>query len=71
MDAIRGIYDNGVVRPLEPVDWPNHTAVICQPQPPSDPDADARANDAIYEVLGRRYRSGHRDTAERHDEHQP
>lgn len=25
----------------------------------------------VYEVLGRRHRSGHTDTAQRHDEHQP
>jgi hypothetical protein len=26
---------------------------------------------AIYEVLSRRHHSGHHDTAERHNEHQP
>ena len=25
----------------------------------------------VYEILGRRHSSGHRDTAERHNEHQP
>ena len=25
----------------------------------------------IYEILGRRYKSGHTDTAARHNEHQP
>lgn len=25
----------------------------------------------IYEILGRRFNSGHHDTAERHNEHQP
>lgn len=25
----------------------------------------------IYEILGRHYSSGHTDTAERHNEHQP
>jgi hypothetical protein len=27
--------------------------------------------DAIYEILSRRFNSGHHDTAERHNEHQP
>jgi hypothetical protein len=25
----------------------------------------------VYEILGRRFDSGHHDTAERHNEHQP
>jgi predicted DNA-binding antitoxin AbrB/MazE fold protein len=69
MNAIRAIYENGVFRPLEPVDLPDHATVVFEPR---EIELEAPANlDAVYEVLSRRHRSGHADTAARDDEHQP
>jgi predicted DNA-binding antitoxin AbrB/MazE fold protein len=73
MDTIHAIFENGVFRPVVPVQLPEHSAVhlkivdtteIASMQ--SDDDLDA-----IYEVLDRRYNSGFTDTAARHNEHQP
>ena len=36
---------------------------------PTPAQIEARRN--VYEILSRRYDSGHHDTAERHNEHQP
>ena len=70
MTTIRAIYENGVFRPLEPVDLPEgsrvelHNLEIVNTQGGDDMDA-------IYEILDRRHATGHTDTAERHNEHQP
>lgn len=73
MKTIHAIYENGVFRPTSPVELPDGSRVTVQPEGPEPapsvvPDDDL---DPIYEVLSRRHRSGCRDTAERHDEHQP
>jgi hypothetical protein len=40
--------------------------------PPSQPQVPMSEGLAkVYEILGRRHSSGHTDTAERHNEHQP
>jgi predicted DNA-binding antitoxin AbrB/MazE fold protein len=74
MRSITAIFENGIFRPLEPVDLPEHSRVEFEPrlqgqapeaQPPTAGDQ------RIREVLSRRYHSGHHDTAERHNEHQP
>ncbi len=72
---VHAVYENGVFRPLEPVDLPNNTPVeldlrISSEQgtvPASMPEALAK----VYAILGERYDSGHPDTAARHNEHQP
>ncbi len=73
--TIRAIFENGLFRPLDLVDLPDKTEVefeLCLPQPPFSLQRPSEAElDAIYEVLGRRYPSGHTDTAARHNEHQP
>lgn len=74
MKTIHAIYENGVFRPTEPVELPVGSRVTVQPEGPEaaspiGPDEDDL--DPIYEVLSRRHRSGHPDTAERHNEHQP
>ena len=74
--TVHAIYENGVFRPVEPVDLPERTPVEFEPrvlaeasEPPPPPMSEGLAK--IYEILGRRYSSGHTDTAERHNEHQP
>jgi predicted DNA-binding antitoxin AbrB/MazE fold protein len=75
--TIQAVYEKGVFRPTEPVQLPEGTPV--QVQAP-DEVVDVRAlvppgTDEglirVYEILGRRFDSGHHDTAERHNEHQP
>ena len=78
--VIHAIYENGVFRPVERVDLPEHTPVEFelreQPgtangsQPPTQPSM-SEGLTRVYAVLGERYESGDADTAARHDEHQP
>ena len=74
MPIITAIYENGVFRPLEPVELPEHTRVEFEPKvrkPEPELPTMSGGLARVYDVLSRRYRSGHRDTAERHNEHQP
>jgi predicted DNA-binding antitoxin AbrB/MazE fold protein len=76
MSAIPAIYENGVFRPLGPVDLPERSLVRVVPEAPSldSPLSDAEWNegwDAVYEVLSRRYSGDDPRVAERHDEYQP
>jgi predicted DNA-binding antitoxin AbrB/MazE fold protein len=76
MKTIHAIYENGVFRPVEPVDLPEQTPVEFEPRvlteaPPSTPPPMSEGLAKIYEILGRRYSSGYTDTAARHNEHQP
>jgi predicted DNA-binding antitoxin AbrB/MazE fold protein len=75
--TIHAVYENGVFRPIQPVALPEGTVVQLQT---AEESIDVRAlvppgtdEDLIrgYEILGRRFTSGHHDTAERHNEHQP
>jgi predicted DNA-binding antitoxin AbrB/MazE fold protein len=70
MKTIRAVYENGVLRPTEPLELPEHTVVEFEPRPLDQP-GDEPDLDAVYEVLSRRHRSGRHDLAARHDEHQP
>jgi predicted DNA-binding antitoxin AbrB/MazE fold protein len=71
MTKIHAIFENGVFRPTEAVELPEHTEVEFEPQIVA-PTIDAGpALDAVYEVMSRRHESGFSDTAERHNEHQP
>jgi predicted DNA-binding antitoxin AbrB/MazE fold protein len=76
MQSYDGIYENGVVRPLTPLALPESTPVSIVV--PATEESDLPAGDEIgsnsdelYEILNRRYNSGHTDTAARHNEHQP
>ncbi len=69
--TIRAVYEHGVFRPTEPVSLPDGTEVdILTPDPQTAPPLD-QGLAKIYAILGERYDSGHTDTAERHNEHQP
>lgn len=64
------IFENGVFRPVEPVDFPEHCHVqveVRSVQPPAD---DASLDD-VYAILSKRFDSGEHDVAARHNEHQP
>lgn len=68
--AIHAIYENGVFRPMQPVDLPDRCEVEVeiravqtqQPQP---------SLDDVYAILNERFDSGEHDVAARHNEHQP
>jgi predicted DNA-binding antitoxin AbrB/MazE fold protein len=79
MKTVRAIFENGVFRPTEPVELPDHSMVEFEPR---FTDANAPAAESsgapmseglarIYAILGERYASGETDTAARHNEHQP
>ena len=64
MVQIDAVYENGVFRPVEPIDLPERTRVqvaILLSHGRQIPD--------VREVLARRHESGATDTAARHDEH--
>ena len=70
MKTIHAIYEGGVFHPVEAVDLPDRTAVEFDLRIPSKaPLSPGLAR--VYEILGRKHNSGHSDTAERHNEHQP
>ncbi len=70
MKPIRAIYENGVFRPLDPVDLPEGCHVELVIKVVNSPE-DAEHRKRVEATLSRRYSSGHHDTAERHNEHQP
>jgi predicted DNA-binding antitoxin AbrB/MazE fold protein len=77
--TIRAMYENGVFRPMDPVELAEGTVVdleICEELvdvrslvPPGTDESLIR----VYEILGlgRRHFSGEHDLAERHNDHQP
>jgi hypothetical protein len=79
METVRGIVDHDTIRLVTPLALPQGAEIEFEPRivvpstpaqvaaPPSSSDG----MDAIYEILSRRFNSGHHDTAERHNEHQP
>ena len=72
METVHAIYENGVFRPTGPIAIPEKSEVKFELQIVSSPADSLGANTAaIHEILSRRFESGHHDTAERHNEHQP
>ncbi len=67
MKTIHAVYEGGVFRPIEAVDLPDQTSVELQVQESKK----IPSLDDVYAILRRSYNSGERDTAERHNEHQP
>ena len=72
MKTILAVYEDGVFKPVEPVDLPEHCRVLVEPQMrPPETAKQVEVEDAIHRILGERYHSGDPYGAERHDEHQP
>jgi predicted DNA-binding antitoxin AbrB/MazE fold protein len=75
--TIRAVFEKGVFRPTKEVKLAEGTVVelevieeavnVRSLAPPGTDEGLIR----VYEILGRRFRSGYQDTAERHNEHQP
>jgi predicted DNA-binding antitoxin AbrB/MazE fold protein len=75
MPTISAIFENGVFRPLEPVELPEGSQVDVEIRAPKSkatraPEEEAHL-DRVYEILSRRYDGGEIDIAARHNEHQP
>jgi predicted DNA-binding antitoxin AbrB/MazE fold protein len=71
METIQGIYENGVVRPLEPLALPESTPVGIV-VPSSDNNGEIGSNSAeLYEILSHTYDTGDTDLAARVDELHP
>ena len=72
MRTVRAIYEHGVFRPTEPVDFPEGSRVVVEAEPPAElPPIDDEGLDEIYAILSCRYSDGEPDDAARHNEHQP
>ena len=70
MNTVEAIYEDGVFRPLERVELPEHCRVRFEPTVVASPTEDEML-DKIYEVMSREFNSGEHDVAARHNEHQP
>jgi predicted DNA-binding antitoxin AbrB/MazE fold protein len=70
MKTIHAVFTGGVFRPTEPVDLPDPCEVEFEVRS-VNPGAGRPSLDDVYAVLGKRFDSGERDVAARHDEHQP
>lgn len=75
--TVRAVFENGVFRPMDTVKLAEGTVVelqvveeVVEVRSLAPPGTDEGLIQA-YEILGRRFNSGHHDTAERHNEHQP
>jgi predicted DNA-binding antitoxin AbrB/MazE fold protein len=68
--AIHAIYENGVFRPIQPVDLPDRCEVEVEVRTIKMEQQQPSLDD-VYAILGRRHGSGEHDVAARHDEHQP
>lgn len=68
--TIHAIYENGVFRPIEPIDLPERCEVEFEvwhvKEEPKVPTLDD-----VYAILSKRFSSGESDVAARHNEHQP
>ena len=69
MPAIEAVFENGVFRPLAPVELRKGCRVLVELV--QEPILIETPLPSVHEILSRRYRSGQTDTAARVDEHQP
>lgn len=70
MSSIHAIYEDGVFRPIQPVDLPDRCEVEVEIRAVKSEQQQPSLDD-VYAILGRRHSSGESDVAARHDEHQP
>jgi predicted DNA-binding antitoxin AbrB/MazE fold protein len=68
--AIHAIYENGVFRPVQPVDLPDRCEVEVEVRS-IKAELQRPSLDDVYAILNERFDSGEHDVAARHDEHQP
>ena len=68
--SIHAIYENGVFRPVEPVDLPDRCEVEVEIRTVKA-EIQQPSLDDVYAILNERFNSGEHDVAARHNEHQP
>ena len=71
MKTIHAVYEQGVFRPHGSVELPERTEVEFEPKVVGEKEPPTGNMEGIYEVMSRRFNSGERDIAARHNEHQP
>lgn len=71
MPKIHAIYEDGVFRPVEPVELPEHSEVEFEPRIVNRRSDQSESMRQIYDILSRRYATGDPYLAQRHNEHQP
>jgi predicted DNA-binding antitoxin AbrB/MazE fold protein len=71
MKMIQAVYEQGVFRPHGSVELPERTEVEFEPKVVGEEAPPTGNMEGIYEVMSRRFNSGERDVAARHNEHQP
>jgi predicted DNA-binding antitoxin AbrB/MazE fold protein len=67
---IHAIYENGVFRPVEPVDLPERCEVEVEVRQVKEQPTKPTLDD-VYAILSKRFNSGDSDVAVRHNDHQP
>jgi len=80
MSTIHAIFENGVFKPTEPVELPDHCEVEFEPRITVASLRKSKEKETaqlapklakVYTILGRRHDGGPVDGAARHNEHQP
>jgi hypothetical protein len=82
MQTIHAIFENGVFRPVVPIELPEQAEFAFEPRlvaapsaangaPPEPHPSSEEGLRKVYAILSERYASGHTDTAAQHNEHQP
>ncbi|MBN2577911.1 MAG: DUF104 domain-containing protein [Pirellulales bacterium] len=70
MKSVHAHFENGIFRPTEQVDLPEHCEVVFVPtivEPKLDKDS---SRGDLYAILSRSYETGQNNLAARHDEFQ-
>ena len=70
MSSIHTIFENGVFRPVQPVNLPDRCEVEVEIRTVKT-EQERPSLDDVYAILGERHSSGEHDVAARHNEHQP
>ncbi len=70
MQTVHAIFENGVFRPKEPISLPEKCEVEFEPRV-VDEAKKVSSLDDVYAILSKRFDSGDREGAARHNEHQP
>jgi predicted DNA-binding antitoxin AbrB/MazE fold protein len=70
MKTIHAVFENGVFRPTVRVELPDYCEVEFEPRVVGKPD-DPAHQERVRALLARRFASGQKDIAARHNEHQP
>jgi predicted DNA-binding antitoxin AbrB/MazE fold protein len=69
--TVDAIYRDGMFQPIGRVNLPEDCHVKLQIEPVEVAADEGEAIVEIYRLMGKRFNSGERDVAERHNEHQP